>query len=104
MHLFSLRALNVYKSAVVQRRRVYTHLREGFATPKVHACVFDIATGELNEIDWKADEDLTYLRDEYDLYTANDLQTFDWASKEYPKRPNSIKGMYNRKPPGLQQK
>lgn len=94
-------ALNVFKSAVVQRRRVYTHLKEGVATPKVHACVFDIATGELKELDWEADSDLADLADQYDLYSAGDAQTEDWADGEYPKRPNSLKGMYNRKPPGL---
>ena len=32
--------------------RYFGRCREGFATPKVHACVFDIATGELKELDW----------------------------------------------------
>lgn len=93
-------ALNVYKSAVVQRRRVYTHLREGFATPKVHAVVFDIATGELKELDWEADKDLKALKDQYDLYSVND-QTASWADSEYPKRPNSMKALFNRSPPGV---
>lgn len=80
-------ALNVYKAAVVQRRRVFTNLKEGIAQPKVHAMVFDPKTGELKRLNtFNAAEELSDLKKLYDLYdvaTANEL----WKDqKEYPKR------------------
>ncbi len=40
----------------------------------MHAVVFDIATGELKELDWQASHDLKALSDQYDVYAVNDQQ------------------------------
>mmetsp|Transcript_40211 Transcript_40211/g.96959 ORF Transcript_40211/g.96959 Transcript_40211/m.96959 type:complete len:356 (-) Transcript_40211:41-1108(-) len=111
-------ALNVYKTAVVQRRRVYTHLREGFATPKVHSVVFDIATGELTKLDWQANTAMSKVADKYDAVaqvasaTPEEKKVLEASvSGEYPRR-STVTGtdtvtmkkplpIYNRLPAGL---
>eukprot|EP00283_Hemiselmis_rufescens_P004497 CAMPEP_0173418134 /NCGR_PEP_ID=MMETSP1357-20121228/351_1 /TAXON_ID=77926 /ORGANISM="Hemiselmis rufescens, Strain PCC563" /LENGTH=402 /DNA_ID=CAMNT_0014380569 /DNA_START=44 /DNA_END=1249 /DNA_ORIENTATION=- len=111
-------ALNVYKTAVVQRRRVYTHLREGFATPKVHSVVFDIATGELTKLDWQANTSMSKTADKYDAVaqvaqaTPEEKKALEASvSGEYPRR-STVTGtdtitmakplpIYNRLPAGL---
>eukprot|EP01062_Namystynia_karyoxenos_P061996 TRINITY_DN5482_c0_g1_i1.p1 TRINITY_DN5482_c0_g1~~TRINITY_DN5482_c0_g1_i1.p1 ORF type:complete len:287 (+),score=108.70 TRINITY_DN5482_c0_g1_i1:72-863(+) len=47
---------NLFKTTVVQRRRVQTHLEgKPFAEPRIHAMVFDHTTGVLKDlaVDWK---------------------------------------------------
>lgn len=65
--------LNLFKTGVVQRRRVQT-FKEGneYTTPRIHACVFDPKTGDLTKLPvnfWDYMED---LREIYDLYSANE--------------------------------
>jgi carbonic anhydrase len=44
-------ALNLFKTGVVQRRRVETYmLGQEYTTPRVHACVFDPKTGYLTKL------------------------------------------------------
>jgi len=107
-------ALNVYKQAVVQRRRVYTHLREGFATPRVHAVVFDIETGELKNLDWEKNASLGKFASEFDATNAplgeKEKKMLEASvAGAYPKRPNTPsttatlnRAVYNRMPAGLQ--
>jgi carbonic anhydrase len=96
-------ALNVYKTAVVQRRRMYTHVKTGFAVPKVHAVVFEPKTGILKRLNWVPYDNISKLSDTYELYdTENAL--LNWSETDaYPKRPNTVdnKALFNRLPPGL---
>jgi carbonic anhydrase len=49
--------INLFKTGVVQRRRVET-FKEGqaYTTPRIHACVFDPKTGLLEKLDVSIDE------------------------------------------------
>jgi carbonic anhydrase len=48
--------INLFKTGVVQRRRVQTFEEKlagktsGYTTPRIHACVFDPKTGEMNRL------------------------------------------------------
>jgi carbonic anhydrase len=44
--------INLFKTGVVQRRRVET-FKEGrpYTVPRIHACVFDPKTGDLNRLE-----------------------------------------------------
>ena len=44
--------INLFKTGVVQRRRVETY-KEGrpYTTPRIHACVFDPKTGDLKRLE-----------------------------------------------------
>mmetsp|Transcript_37748 Transcript_37748/g.92790 ORF Transcript_37748/g.92790 Transcript_37748/m.92790 type:complete len:344 (-) Transcript_37748:222-1253(-) len=80
-------ALNVYKAAVVQRRRVYTNMKEGIAQPKVHAMVFDPKTGVLKRLNtFNAAEELSNLKSLYDLYDVEAAMEMWKDEEEYPKR------------------
>lgn len=97
-------AVNVHKAAVVQRRRLYTHMKEGLALPKVHAMVFDEKTGLLNRLEVFTSEDqIQGLNSVYDLYNKEAAGDFYKDSEEYPKRENSPVRLFNRAPPGLSQ-
>jgi len=67
--------LNVYKTAVVQRRRVLTHNAKKepnspytFAEPVVHAFVYEPTTGQANKLPVDFRKYLSELSDVYDLY------------------------------------
>ena len=47
--------LNLLKIGCVQRRRMKTYMDTGFALPRVHALVYDPATGRVKKlsVDWK---------------------------------------------------
>uniref|UniRef100_A0A7S0VPA0 Carbonic anhydrase n=1 Tax=Hemiselmis tepida TaxID=464990 RepID=A0A7S0VPA0_9CRYP len=95
-------AVNVYKAAVVQRRRVYTHMKTGLAQPKVHAVVFDPKTGNLKRINtFEGDEQIDELHEVYDLYDAQTAAEFWENEEEYPKRENTPRKLFNRMPTGL---
>jgi hypothetical protein len=43
--------LNLFKTGVVQKRRVDTYKEGGeYATPQIHACVFDPTTGDMKQL------------------------------------------------------
>lgn len=62
--------INLYKTGVVQRRRVET-FKEGvpYTTPRIHACVFDPKTGKLEKLEVDFLQYNDDLRGIYDLYT-----------------------------------
>jgi carbonic anhydrase len=71
--------LNVFKTGVVQKRRVETTrlLKEGkadfsFTQPRVHALVFDPTTGEAKELDVDFAGYMHELEEVYNLYSVND--------------------------------
>lgn len=65
--------INLFKTGVVQRRRVAT-FKEGqpYPTPRIHACVFDPSTGGLKRLDYDFYQCIDELRDIYDLYSIDD--------------------------------
>lgn len=67
--------LNIFKTAVVQKKRVETHfeaLEPGsdipFSTPVIHAFVYEPTTGEATKLKVDFKQYLTELHDIYDLY------------------------------------
>jgi len=62
--------INLFKTGVVQRRRVETFLdvNSEFTTPRIHACVFDPSTGELKQLEVDFKQYMEELHDIYDLY------------------------------------
>ncbi len=67
--------LNIFKTAVVQRKRVETYeKREGgdakyeFTEPRIHGFVYDPVTGDLKKLQVDFGEYMTDLRAVYDLY------------------------------------
>ena len=68
--------LNVFKTAVVQKRRVETHLEAKaggsahvtFSEPQVHAFVYEPTTGLASKLDVDFKAYLGELKDVYDLY------------------------------------
>lgn len=67
-------AVNVYKTRVVQQRRVetYKNIEEhGFVQPKIHPCVYDPGTGQLQRLDVEMQDYLRDLRGIYNLYTVD---------------------------------
>lgn len=68
--------LNVFKTAVVQKRRVETHIEAQagtnphvtFSEPQVHAMVYEPTTGEASKLDVDFKKYLDDLHDVYDLY------------------------------------
>lgn len=67
-------SINVFKTRVVQQRRVETYKnldQYGFVQPRVHPCVYDTATGELKRLDVKMHDVLKDLVSIYGLYSVN---------------------------------
>jgi carbonic anhydrase len=70
--------INVFKTAVVQKRRVETHLQAKtgadphvtFSEPQVHAMVYEPTTGEATVLDVDFKKYIDDLHDVYDLYTV----------------------------------
>jgi len=67
--------LNIYKTAVVQRRRIDTHSEIGnpgsphtFAEPRVHAFVYEPTSGRCEKLPVNFSEYIKELRSVYDLY------------------------------------
>ena len=74
--------LNIFKTAVVQRRRVETSaaIKAGsndftFMEPRVHAFVFEPTTGEAIKLEVDFQKYLTDLSDVYDLYNYDGSMT-----------------------------
>lgn len=67
-------AINLYKTRIVQQRRVetYQNLEEhGFVQPKIHPCVYDPATGKLVRLDVEMQDYLHELKEIYNLYSVS---------------------------------
>jgi len=66
--------LNLVKTGVVQRKCVSTHQDEDkpFATPRIHACVYDEESGELKRLKIEFGEAIDELGDMYDLINDYD--------------------------------
>lgn len=64
--------LNLFKTGIVQRRRVFTYGKEDefpFTLPRIHPFVFDPATGKLMELSVDLAKAIRALGDIYSLYT-----------------------------------
>lgn len=72
----SEQCLNLYKTSVVQRRRLETYNSSDMklATPRIHGLVFDPATGILSKIPIDFRREINELKDTYDLFDANEYE------------------------------
>jgi carbonic anhydrase len=79
--------LNLYKTSVVQRKRLETHADKSvpFAYPRIHALVFDPATGILKKLDVNIRKEIDELHDLYDLYEV-DEDSVHYMFKKEPKK------------------
>jgi len=64
--------INLFKTGAIQRRRVET-FKQGAAmtTPRIHACVYDPATGYMKRLEVDFREYIDELHDIYDLYQVD---------------------------------
>lgn len=91
--------INLYKTAVVQRRRAFTHVSDGFAFPRIHGVTYDPDTGELKQLNWNAQETLGPLQKVYTIYDpSRDMEGY--SGEPYEKRSGTLfnKPLYNRRP------
>lgn len=65
--------INLFKTGVVQRKRVETYQNPDYAMtqPRIHAVVFDPATGKLKPLDVNFNDYIDELHDIYDLYKVD---------------------------------
>lgn len=80
--------LNLYKTSVVQKKRLETHADESqpFACPRIHGLVFDPSTGILKKLEINYREKITELHDLYDLFELEENDTHFMFKKEEPKK------------------
>jgi len=66
--------INLFKTDTVQRMQVKTHDNKDypFSLPRIHAVVFDPATGELKDLNPDFQKKLKELGDIYDMYSIED--------------------------------
>jgi carbonic anhydrase len=65
--------INLFKTGVIQRRRVETFVSgQPYTTPRIHACVFDPSTGDLKRLDVDFHKYISELHDIYDLYIMDE--------------------------------
>mmetsp|Transcript_63242 Transcript_63242/g.131570 ORF Transcript_63242/g.131570 Transcript_63242/m.131570 type:complete len:395 (-) Transcript_63242:85-1269(-) len=76
---------NVYKEAVVQRRRIWTEEKQGDAKPRIFGMVYDPNDGLLKRVDWSPEKNMDY--DFYKIYDADAVK--DKLEDTYTKRPSS---------------
>jgi carbonic anhydrase len=96
--------LNIFKTAVVQRKRVETYgkMRKAgpqtslFVEPRIHAYVYDPKTGELTKLSVDFKEYIDDLGSVYDLYTVENPR----SAGDYPGWSSSprVGGQYGKKP------
>lgn len=73
--------LNIFKTAVVQRRRLDTHTMKGtnpnvkFAEPRVHAFVYEPGEGNLKRLNVDFKEYISSLQNIYDIYALSPSST-----------------------------
>jgi carbonic anhydrase len=67
--------LNLYKTSVVQRKRLDTHAnpRVAFTYPRIHGLVFDPGTGVLQKVPINFKGEISDLSDTYDLFDVADF-------------------------------
>ena len=82
--------LNIFKTAVVQRRRVYTNneMSKGndefkFTEPRVHAFVYEPGTGIAKKLDVDFASYVKDLRDIYDLYSKEEKEEQEEKKKRF---------------------
>jgi len=65
--------INLFKTGVVQRKRVETYQNPDYlmTQPRIHAVVFDPATGKLVPLDVNFGDYIEELHDIYDLYKVD---------------------------------
>lgn len=101
-------ACNVYKEAVVQRKRCYTQVRDGSPSPRIFAMVVDPASGELSNLNFDPDTAMNgKLRQLYEVYDVEDAKkSYNDVQEPYRVRPSSWRKrrMYNRTPVSLSSK
>jgi carbonic anhydrase len=73
----SEQCINLYKTSVVQRRRleVYRDPTEPVTYPRVHGLVFDPATGRLAKIPIDYRRNMKDLHETYDLFDVNEYES-----------------------------
>ena len=73
--------LNIFKTAVVQRRRLETHTMKStdpnikFAEPRVHAFVYEPGDGNLKRLNVDFKEYISSLQNIYDIYALSPTST-----------------------------
>jgi carbonic anhydrase len=79
----SEQCLNLYKTSVVQRRRLetYNDEREPQTVPRIHGLVFDPATGILSKIPIDFRREISELKDTYDLFDSADFEASSYSLK-----------------------
>jgi carbonic anhydrase len=68
-------AVNLYKTRLVQKRRVETFVKRGtygFVQPRIHPCVYDPGTGKLRKLDVEMQQVLNGLKHIYSLYQTDE--------------------------------
>jgi carbonic anhydrase len=66
--------LNLYKTSVVQKKRLETHADDShaFAFPRIHGLVFDPGTGVLQKLPIDFRDKINKLRNMYDLFNVDE--------------------------------
>jgi hypothetical protein len=87
--------INLFKTGVVQRQRVETFRERSkpqvdpkaldYTTPRIHACVFDPKTGDMNRLQVDFREYIEELHTIYDLYTLDEPEVV--SEKPHAPRP-----------------
>jgi Carbonic anhydrase len=81
--------LNLYKTGVVQKRRLVTHADPDSLTyPRIHGLVFDPATGVLKKIPIDFRQEISELSKTYDLFDVADFENSlkeDYVLEKKPK-------------------
>jgi hypothetical protein len=109
--------INLFKTGVVQRQRVETFRERqrgvnqmdpkslDYTTPRIHACVFDPKTGDLNRLEVDFREYIEDLHTIYDLYTLDEPDILtekphaprpatEVYQEVYERDPNEVYGRY----------
>jgi carbonic anhydrase len=74
-------AVNLYKTRLVQKRRVETWMKReqyGFVQPRVHPVVYDPGSGKLRRLDVEMQQVLSSLKHIYSLYNVDDAEHGKW--------------------------
>jgi len=81
--------INLFKTGAIQRRRLETFKKEcRLTTPRIHACVYDPATGYMKRLEVDFKEYIDELHDIYDLYQIDSDTDADSISNIKPHAPD----------------